>query len=238
MAASKHAIGTDFAGPGAEALSCNELHRRDCHATIHLSGTHSLHEGCFGSSSSTFAASISRQRRACQAAFAQTLGGCFPSFAGVREKSPEFAPERQIAQGYSRVFAHVRWYSCELGSIAPPFMVWHISGGGAAPRPHQQGGLEGPSAPPNLPRNAYHVYARGSKHIACCVSAAGGDHLRILAWHGQRLASTLIEASQALHQIAVEYATARVLLGIRTVRSYRQCTHRRYDTVGRSGGSM
>jgi len=51
MAASEHAIGTDLAGPGAEALSCDELHRRDCHATIHLSGTHSLHEGRFGSSS-------------------------------------------------------------------------------------------------------------------------------------------------------------------------------------------
>ena len=37
MAASEHAIGTDQAGPGVEALSCDELHRRDCHATFHLS---------------------------------------------------------------------------------------------------------------------------------------------------------------------------------------------------------
>jgi len=73
MAASEHAIGTDLAGPGAEALSCDELHRRDCHATIHLSDTHWLHERYFGYFSSTFAASISRERRACQAAFAQTL---------------------------------------------------------------------------------------------------------------------------------------------------------------------
>ena len=97
MAASEHAIGTDLAAPGAEALSCDELRRRDCHATIHLSGTHSLHEGSFGSSSSTFAASISRPRRACQAVFAQTLGGCFPACAGGCGISPESAPARQTA---------------------------------------------------------------------------------------------------------------------------------------------
>ena len=51
MAASEHAIGTDLAGPGAEALSCDELRRRFCHATIHLSDTRWLHEGYFGSSS-------------------------------------------------------------------------------------------------------------------------------------------------------------------------------------------
>ena len=74
MAASEHAVGPVRAAHGAEALSCGELHRRDSHATIHLSGTHWLHEGYFGYYSSTFAASISRERRACQAGFAQTLG--------------------------------------------------------------------------------------------------------------------------------------------------------------------
>ena len=65
--------------------------------------------------SSTFAASISRERRACQAAFAQTLGGCFAAFAEVPQKSCEFAPEQQIAKRYSRAFARIRRYSCELG---------------------------------------------------------------------------------------------------------------------------
>src|SRR5262245_12051858 len=49
MAASERAVGTDFAGPGVEALSCDEL-RRNSLATFHLSVTCELHEIDFGCS--------------------------------------------------------------------------------------------------------------------------------------------------------------------------------------------